>query len=89
MRVESGPVVVSARVRGRSAKSGVGGASVVVWYAHVRDVRRAQRVRHACLLFCACAAGEKGDQLQCACVGVWFSLARGHRQKKIETHIIL
>ncbi len=78
-------VIRSARVRGRSAKSEVG---VVCqqqeMVARVYTLRAAHGVFVTCLLFRACGRG--GSQLQCACVGVGLSRARGHR--RIEIHII-
>ena len=75
-------VTRSARVRGRSAKSEVGVVSAAGIEAR-RRFRRAWRVRHVPVVSCV---RERWDQLQCACVGVCLSRARGHR--RIEIHII-
>ena len=75
-------VTRSARVRGRSAKSEVGVVSAAGVEAR-RRFRRAWRVRHVPVVSCV---RERWDQLQCACVGVCLSRARGHR--RIEIHII-
>ena len=74
-------VTRSARVRGRSAKSEVGVVSAAGVEAR-RRFRRAWRVRHVPVVSCV---RERWDQLQCACVGVCLSRARGHR--RIEMYI--
>ena len=75
-------VTRSARVRGRSAKSEVGVVCQENGGTCVRFARRAWRVRHVPVVSCV---RERWDQLQCACVGVCLSRARGHR--RIEMYI--
>ena len=70
------PVVVSVRIRGRSAQ---GPESVVGQQDVAGEVRRAQRGRDVPVVSCVCGREKVGSAPVCVCCG-WLSLARSHKR---------